>query len=380
MLQSQKMEAIGQLAGGIAHDFNNMLTVIIGYCNLLAMRSTFDEKEKDALAHILSAAEKATHLTGGLLAFSRKQLLDIKPVNVNDVVQQVQKFLVRIIGEDIKLRAIYNDATLRIMADAGQIEQVLMNLATNARDAMPGGGSLTIETGSLQIDDQFLKNHGWGKPGNYAVISVSDTGSGMDEPTRSRIFEPFFTTKEVGKGTGLGLAIVHGIVQQHNGFVYVYSEPGSGTTFKIMLPLLGKEMAADAEVIVEAPPRGGTEVILVVEDDVSVRMVLERILKNAGYEIICAQDGQEAVREFNANSLKIKLVITDMIMPLMNGLDAYREIKSLHPGVRVLFTSGYTADFIKSRGELEGGADLIMKPLKPVELLRKVREILDRPA
>lgn len=380
LLQSQKMEAIGQLAGGVAHDFNNILTVIMGYCSLLSMRPKFDDTEKEALEHIRSAAEKATHLTRGLLAFSRKQVMDTKPVNLNDLVQQVQKFLVRIIGEDIKLKVIYNDVTLRVMADAGQIEQVLMNLATNARDAMPKGGELTIETAHQHIDDFFVQSHGWGKPGHYALVTVTDTGCGMDEATRNRIFEPFYTTKEAGKGTGLGMSIVHGIVSQHNGFIYVYSEKGRGTSFKIFLPLIAEEELADNEKRVVDPVEGGTETILVVEDDAAVRKVVEMFLINYGYEVISAKDGEEAVEKFNANSLAIKLILMDMIMPKKSGMEAYRQIKHNHPDVKVLFTSGYTADFIQSRGELDKGVDLIMKPVKPAELMKKVREMLDREA
>lgn len=376
--QSQKMEAIGQLAGGVAHDFNNILTVIMGYCNLLNMKSNLNGAEKDALEHINNAAEKAAQLTRGLLAFSRKQVMDPKPLNLNDVAQQVQKFLVRIIGEDIKLKAVYNDAILMVLADAGQIEQVLMNLAANARDAMPEGGELTIETGLQQIDDLFIEHHGWGKPGNYALISVSDNGCGMDEETRNRIFEPFFTTKEVGKGTGLGMAIVHGIVSQHNGFVYVYSELGKGSVFKIFLPLIDKEKISEVERREEKPPKGGTETILVVEDDPSVRKVVEDVLLNSGYEIITAEDGQQAVEIFSENRSRIKLILMDMVMPKKSGLEAYKEIRLLLTNIRVLFTSGYTADFIKSQGELGKEAELIMKPVKPHDLLRKVREMLDR--
>ncbi|MEI6206807.1 MAG: response regulator [Desulfuromonadales bacterium] len=378
--QSQKMEAIGQLAGGVAHDFNNILTVIMGYCNLLNMKTKFDGSEKVALEHINSAAEKAAQLTRGLLAFSRKQVMDPKPVNINDTVQQVQKFLVRIIGEDIRLRAIYNDATLTVMADAGQIEQVLMNLAANARDAMPEGGELTIETGLQHVDESFVSSYGWGKQGNYALVSVSDNGCGMDEETRKRIFEPFFTTKEVGRGTGLGMAIVHGIVSQHNGFVYVYSELGKGTVFKIFFPLIENESMAEMDKLEVKPPEGGTETILVVEDDPSVRTVIENILVNAGYHIISAEDGEQAVEKFSENRAGIKLVLMDMVMPKKSGLEAYREIKNLQADIRMLFTSGYTADFIKSRGELDKDSELIMKPVKPFDLLRKVREMLDRKA
>jgi PAS domain S-box-containing protein len=376
--QSQKMEAIGQLAGGIAHDFNNILTVILGYSNLISMNAALSESEKEAMEHIVAAAEKAAQLTRGLLAFSRKQILDPKPVNLNDAVQQVQKFLVRIIGEDIRLKAVYNDAVLMVVADAGQLGQVLMNLAANARDAMTEGGELVIETGLQHINDSFVNHHGCGKPGNYALISVSDNGCGMDEETRKRIFEPFFTTKDVGKGTGLGMSIVHGIVSQHNGFVDVCSEFGKGTVFKIFLPLMDKEKLSEIENQAEEPPKGGAETILVVEDDSSVRKVVEDVLKDYGYAIISAEDGQEAVEKFSENRTRIQLVLMDMIMPRKSGLQAYREIKLLRPDCRVLFTSGYTADFIKSRGELDKGAELVMKPVKPHDLLRKVREMIDR--
>ncbi len=378
--QAQKMEAIGQLAGGVAHDFNNILTVIMGYANLLSMKSNFNASEKEAMDHIISAADKAAQLTRGLLAFSRKQVMDAKPVNVNDIAQQVQKFLARIIGEDVKLKAVINVAILMVVADAGQLEQVLMNLAANARDAMPEGGELTIETGLQHIDETFIEHHGWGKPGRYALISVSDTGCGMDEDTRNRIFEPFFTTKEVGKGTGLGMAIVHGIVNQHNGFIYVYSELGKGTVFKIFLPLLEKEKVAEIEKRVEEPPKNGTETILIVEDDPSVRKVVSDVLIDSGYEIITAEDGQQAIEKFSENRTRIKLILMDMVMPKKSGLEAYREIRLLKPDIRVLFTSGYTADFIQSRGELDKDAELIMKPVKPHDLLRKIREMLDREA
>ena len=375
--QSQKMEAIGQLAGGVAHDFNNILTVIIGYCDLLKMKPVLNDAGKRAIEQISIAAAKAAQLTRGLLAFSRKQVMDTIPVNLNDIVQQVQKFLVRIIGEDITLKAIYNNPTLRVMADAGQIEQVLMNLATNSRDAMPEGGVLTIETGLQEIDDSFVHSHDWGKPGSYALITVSDTGTGMDEETLKRIFEPFFTTKEVGKGTGLGMAIVYGIVNQHNGFIYVISEQGKGTTFKIFIPLIGKEEFTDTPEAVAELPKGGTETILVAEDDASVREVVATVLGDSGYEVIYAEDGQDAVEKFSANMSRVKLILMDMVMPKKSGLEAYKEIKQLRTDIKVLFTSGYTADFIQSRGELDAGADLIVKPVKPSELLRKIREMLD---
>lgn len=269
--QSQKMEAIGLLAGGVAHDFNNILTVIMGYCSLLNMKSKLDDEDRSALDCINLSAEKAAGLTRSLLAFSHKQIMEPKPLELNDLVKQVNKFLIRIIGEDITLKSIYSTDKLKVFADAGQIEQVLMNLSTNARDAMPKGGTLTIETAFQEIDDKFVLSHGYGVPGFYALISVSDTGIGMDENTQKRIFEPFFTTKEVGKGTGLGMSIVHGIIGQHKGFVYVDSEVGKGTTFKIFIPLMDKSRQLEAVEEVEAPLRGGSETILVVEDDTAVR-------------------------------------------------------------------------------------------------------------
>ncbi len=376
--QSQKMEVVGELAGGVAHDFNNVLTVILGYCDLVMMKAVLDDSAKEAIEHIRAAAERGSQLTHGLLAFSRKQVLDTKPVNLDEIVQHVENFLVRIIGEDVHLKSIYHDVNLRVMADAGQMEQVLINLAANARDAMPAGGTLTIETFFQETDESFVYCHGLGNPGRYGVISVSDTGVGMDEEIINRIFEPFFTTKEVGKGTGLGMAIVHGIVSQHNGFVYVNSKPGRGTTFKIHIPLYEKEVASEKADIVFKRSKGGTEMILLVEDDASVRKVVEMVLGEFGYEIISAVDGQEAVDIFKANSSRIKLILMDMIMPNKSGLDAFREIRHLQPDVRVLFTSGYTANFIRNRGELENGVDLIMKPIKPFELQQKVREMLDR--
>jgi PAS domain S-box-containing protein len=376
--QSQKMEAIGLLAGGVAHDFNNILSVIIGYCSLLEMKTFSAAEEKNALACISASAEKAAQLTGGLLAFSRKQVIDPKPVDLNDIVRNVQKFLVRIIGEDITLKAITNNAPLLVMADIGQLEQVLMNLATNARDAMPKGGAMTIETELQEIDGSFVANHGYGKPGQYALMSVSDTGFGMTEEVRSKIFEPFFTTKEIGKGTGLGMSIAYGIVNQHNGFIYVYSELNKGTAFKIYLPILNSDYTSDHSITVAEAPKGGAETILVAEDDASLQTFVETLLTNSGYQTITANNGEEAVELFSANSSNISLVLMDMLMPKKNGLQAYNEIKPLLGDTKVLFTSGYTADFIRSRGELDDSVELIMKPLKPAELLRKVREMLDR--
>jgi len=375
---SQKMEAFGQLAGGVAHDFNNILSVVMGYSSILKMETNLTSGQQDNLDQILAAAEKAAQLTKGLLAFSRKQTLAPKTVNLNDIVQHVQKFLVRVIGEDIHLKTILNEVDLPVNADSSQIEQVLINLATNARDAMQQGGLLTIETMLQEVDAVFAHIHGNGKAGRYAVITFADSGTGMSEEIRKKIFEPFFTTKETGKGTGLGMAIVYGIVKQHNGFINVYSEPGKGTTFRIYLPLVSRETAVPEEQTAPAPPRGGSETILVAEDEQAVRELVEKVLTEFGYEVLLAVDGKEAIARFTANRDRIQLILMDMIMPQLNGQAAAAEIRKLQPGIKILFTSGYTADFIRNRGVDEEGMELIMKPVQLLELLRKVREILDR--
>lgn len=377
--QSQKMEAIGQLAGGVAHDFNNILTVIMGYANLLGMKSDLDTHQKEAVEQILAASERAAQLTRGLLAFSRKQVLKPQLVNLNDIVQHVQKFIARVIGEDIQFKSTQNEIDLQIIVDSNQIEQVLINLATNARDAMPNGGVLTIETELREIEAAPDFEYVEGKPGRYACISVSDTGSGMNGETSARIFEPFFTTKEVGKGTGLGMAIVYGIVKQHNGFITVYSELGQGTTFRIYIPVAETKHAEDEMKPVQTAPKGGQETILLAEDDANVRKLVVTILTKYGYDVIQAEDGQDAVDKFAANKEKISLILMDMIMPKKNGKEAYEEISLMKQKVKVLYTSGYTADFIQNRGVSGEGIELIMKPVQPMELLRKVREMLDEP-
>ncbi|OGU17422.1 MAG: hypothetical protein A2076_04585 [Geobacteraceae bacterium GWC2_53_11] len=376
---AQKMEAVGQLAGGVAHDFNNILTVIMGYANLLSLGKNLDTRQSDAIEQITSSSEKAAQLTRGLLAFSRKQLLEFKISDLNQIMQHVQKFLVRIIGEDIQLKLIINDLKLPVSVDNGQIEQVLINLATNARDAMQKGGVLTIETGIREIDAAAEHVHGFDSvvPGRYACITVSDTGGGMDTETCARIFEPFFTTKEVGKGTGLGMAIVYGIVRQHNGFINVYSEPGMGTIFRVYLPLVAEEQANCDEKEVPQPPQGGSETILLAEDDDAVRKLESTVLTQFGYDVIEAEDGQDAVDLFAANRDRISLILMDMIMPKKSGKEAYAEICQLKPRVRILYCSGYTAEFMQNRGVSEEGIDLITKPVQPMELLRRVREKLD---
>ncbi len=378
LLQAQKMEAIGQLAGGVAHDFNNILSVILGYCHLLKRGLSDDEKQAERLEQIVAAAERAAQLTRALLAFSRKQAMSPKALNLHEVVLRVQKLLLRIIGEDVRLRTVTNDATLTVFADGGQLEQVLVNLATNARDAMRDGGLLTIETGLQVLDERFSALHGWGAPGRYAVLSVADTGSGMDEETRKRVFEPFFTTKEPGKGTGLGMSIVYGIVKQHRGFLSVYSEPGSGSVIRVYLPVHESGAAPEDEPRSAPPVRGGSETILVAEDEASVRNLLSTVLTEAGYDVVLAEDGQDAVEKFAARRDGVRLVLMDMIMPRKGGREAADEIRALRPDVKVLFSSGYSPDLVESRGAGRESIELLMKPVAPLDLLRKVREVLDR--
>jgi PAS domain S-box-containing protein len=376
--QSQKMESVGLLAGGIAHDFNNILTAIIGYASLLQMKMKGDDPLRPYLEQILTSSQRATSLTQSLLAFGRKQIINPRPVKANEIITRMEKLLVRLIGEDIDLKTILTDEDITVMADSGQIEQALMNLATNSRDAMPQGGHFIIETQRAVIDDDYVKTHGYGKPGEYVLISVSDSGTGMDEKTREKIFEPFFTTKEVGKGTGLGLAMVYGIIKQHNGYINCYSEPGKGTTFKIYLPM-HREAAEVQETMESAPTTiGGTETILVAEDDADARKTTRNILENFGYTVLEAVDGEDAVKVFKENRDTVKLLLLDVIMPKKNGKEAYEEIRKLHSGAKALFISGYTANIIHKRGMLDQNLDFIMKPVSPTDLLRKVREVLNK--
>ena len=380
LIQSQKIKTVGLLAGGIAHDFNNILAAIIGYADLLQTEMNKADPLYSHVEHILSSSERAATLVHSLLAFSRKQTLSVKQVKINDLVSGVSKLLVRLLGEDIILETVFTFSDPRVMADAGQIDQILFNLATNARDAMHEGGHLTITTDITVIDDTYIKEHGYGAAGYYALITVSDTGAGMDKATQGKIFEPFFTTKEVGKGTGLGLSTAYGIVKQHNGFINCYSEPGTGTTFKIYLPLMESDKEAVVEQtgnITELMP-GGNETILVAEDDATVRELIKNILSQYGYTVYEAEDGEQAVQVFTEHAQAIDLLLFDVIMPRKNGKQAYREIHNIRPGVPVIFTSGYTADIIHKKGFLEEGFELLLKPVSMTALLQKVREVLDR--
>ena len=374
--QSQKMESIGTLAGGIAHDFNNILTAIIGYGSLLQMKM----KEGDPLSYnveqILSSANRAASLTQGLLAYSRKQILNPQPVSVNEIIKKVDLLLTRLIGEDIELKTMLTDDDVSVLADVGQIEQVLMNLATNARDAMPEGGYLFIETERIEFSEESAKVQEFGKHGTYALITVTDSGTGMGEKTRQRIFEPFFTTKEVGQGTGLGLSIVYGIVKQHNGTITVYSEEGRGSTFKIYLPIV-PTLERQGQPVALPPIQGGVETVLVAEDDEIVRKLTRNVLEQFGYTVIEAEDGEDAVNKFMGHRDLIKLLLFDVIMPKKNGREAYAKIKIFSPDMKVLFLSGYTADTVQRKGLLEPGMNFIMKPVPINDLLRKVRAILD---
>jgi len=376
LLQAQKMEAVGQLAGGIAHDFNNILTAIIGFGTLLKMETDKHDPLHSYVTQILTSAERAASLTQALLAFSRKQIISPKPVNLNEIIRGVKNLLSRIIGEDIELTTILTDKDLTIMADTGQIEHVLMNLATNARDAMPDGGSLIITTDLVSFDYEFIKANGYKKPGLYAFISVEDTGKGMYEEIKERIFEPFFTTKEVGKGTGLGLSMVYGIIQQHDGYINVYSEPVRGTIFRIYLPLIKSMIDEEHEAILPVIKRG-TETVLVAEDDAQVRELVKEVLVGFGYTVLEAQDGEDALRVFFEHKDKIHLVILDVIMPKMNGKEIYDEMKKTRPDIKGIFTSGYDANIIHKKGILEERLPFISKPISPEELLKKVREVLD---
>lgn len=377
LLQSQKLEAVGRLAGGISHDFNNLLTAIIGYSDLSIRRVSPDDPLRRNLDEIRRASERAAGLTRQLLAFSRKQVMQPKVFELNAVVADVERMLRRMIGDDIDVRTNLDPNTGNVKADPGQIEQVIMNLVVNARDAMPKGGKLSIETSSLYLDEQYSFGHVSVKPGFYVLLAVSDTGTGMDEETRQHIFEPFFTTKEPGKGTGLGLSTVYGIVKQSSGHVWVYSEPGKGTTFKVYLPRVeeGAQYFREQEPAAEVPR--GTETILLVEDAEMVRKLTREVLENCGYDVIEASNGKRALSICKNRTEPIDLLLTDVMMPEMSGRELADRLVVLHPEMQVLYMSGYTQDAIVHRGTLEEGTNFIQKPFSPDALARKVRIVLD---
>ncbi|MHB1012918.1 MAG: ATP-binding protein [Desulfobacteria bacterium] len=375
--QSQKMEAVGQLAGGIAHDFNNLLTVINGYAELLQNR--IDEKSplRGNVDEIRHAGDRAASLTRQLLAFSRRQVLQPKVLDLNGVISGLGTMLRRLIGEDIELRTLLRPELGAVLADPGQIEQVLLNLAVNARDAMSAGGTLILETDNVVIDETFAKEHPAVVPGPYVLLAVSDAGTGIPREIRERIFEPFFSTKEKGKGTGLGLSMVYGIVKQSNGYISVYSEVGKGTTFKIYLP----RVEGEVQVLSSASPAASLqsdETVLVVEDESSVQGVIERVLSGNGYRVLLAGEGSEALRVSGEHEGPIDLLITDVVMPGMGGREVASRLKTTRPGLRVLFISGYTENAISHHGVLDAGLAFLQKPFMSDALLRKVREVLDR--
>ena len=376
LIQAQKMQAIGLLAGGIAHDFNNILTAILGYGSLMRMKTEAGHPVLPYIDQIVSSAERAAALTHGLLAFSRNQEIAPKPVNINGIIVMIEKLLRRLIGEDIELHTDLCPEKLPVMADSSQIEQVLMNLATNARHAMPGGGSLAIRTTPVLLDDAYAHEHGLARPGRYLLLTVSDTGTGMDEATRERIFEPFFTTKEPDQGTGLGLSIVYGIVKQHDGHIDCYSEPGVGTVFRIYLPLT--ETAAESGKTAALPAiAGGSETILIAEDEPGIRIVINEILTEFGYAVLEAADGEEAITMFREHGERIDLLILDVIMPRLNGMEALHAISRIRPGIRAIFMSGHPADILRKKGILHNTAPFLLRPLSPPSLLTAVRPVLD---
>jgi PAS domain S-box-containing protein len=379
--QAQKMEAVGRLAGGIAHDFNNLLMVISGYSEFLLERIGPDPALRGPAQEIANAAGRATSLTRQLLAFSRKQMLAPKVVDLNGVVTENLKMLTRLIGEDIDLVMVPSSEIGAVKADPGQIEQVVMNLAVNARDAMPQGGKLTIETANVKVDANYARFHSPVKPGDYVMLAISDTGMGMDTETQTHIFEPFYTTKGL-KGTGLGLSTVYGIIKQSEGYIWVYSEPGKGTTFKIYLPRVDA-----AAMQVEAPqpmtpnehPGPGRETILLVEDEENLRQLTRQSLENQGYSVVDAPDGAAAIRLSYAHKGPIHLLLTDVIMPGMNGRELANQVSSSRPDMKVLYMSGYTENHIGHNGTLDQGITLLQKPFTLPALQAKVREVLDTP-
>jgi two-component system, cell cycle sensor histidine kinase and response regulator CckA len=374
--QAQKMEAVGRLAGGVAHDFNNLLTVILSYTDMLIEGVSPKDPRVEDLSEIRKAAVAAASLTRQLLAFSRRQVIEPRLVNLNDVVESSEKMLRRLIGEDIEVQTTLSSVPLTVMIDPGQLEQVMMNLAVNARDAMPTGGKLTLETANVMLDAEYARDHWPVTPGNFAMLAVSDIGCGMDEQTRALMFEPFFTTKAAGQGTGLGLATVYGIVEQSNGFIYVYSEPGKGTSFKIYFPLLEQTAVQYAAKPGLETPRGGAETILLAEDATAVRVAARQILERLGYTVLEAANGTDALSTAQ-NGNKIDLLLTDVVMPEMSGRELVDRFAKLRPNTRVLFMSGYTDDAIVRHGVLRPGTAYLQKPFSPDTLARKVREVLD---
>jgi PAS domain S-box-containing protein len=377
--QAQKMETVGRLAGGVAHDFNNLIGVILGYSELLEMNLADPERALDYLREIEKASRRAAGLTRQLLAFSRQQILAPHIENLNTIVADTEGMLRRLIGEDIELTTRLHAELWPVLVDRGQMEQVILNLAANARDAMPTGGNLTIETGNAELDAHYAESHYPTTPGKFAMLAVSDTGCGMDAYTKSHVFEPFFTTKEMGKGTGLGLATVYGIVKQSGGFIWVYSEPGCGSTFKVYLP---QAVIAEQRAAPQAPAAavtGGSEIILLVEDEEALREMTRRMLESSGYAVLTAEDPAKALEIAQQRPGEIRLLLTDVVMPGMGGRKLAEQMVATQPRARVLYISGYTDNSIVHHGVLSADVAFLQKPYTRNCLLAKVREVLDSP-
>jgi signal transduction histidine kinase/ActR/RegA family two-component response regulator len=377
--QAQKMEAVGRLAGGVAHDFNNLLTAITGYTDMVREDLDPGDPHRADLDEVRGAADRAAALTRQLLAFSRRQVLQPQVLDLNEVVRGLEKLLRRIIGEDVILDARLTPDLPGVRADPGQIEQVIVNLAVNSRDAMPGGGRLTIETSQVSLDQEYADSHPGVRPGRYVLVAVTDTGQGMDQETQLHAFEPFFTTKTSGKGTGLGLATVYGIVRQSEGHVAAYSEVGVGTTMKVYLPEVEGAAESLAPHVTETPAPSGAETVLLVEDEEGVAKLARKVLERQGYTVLRARDGAEAVALGQAHPGLIDLLVTDVVMPGMGGPEAADLLRRLRPALRILFMSGYADQAVTGHRILDPSVPYLQKPFTPEALARKVRDVLDAP-
>lgn len=377
--QAQKMEAVGRLAGGIAHDFNNLLTIINGYGELLRNRLSADDPGSPMIGEIVKAGQRAATLTRQLLAFSRQQVIAPRVLDLNIVIADMSQMVARLIGEDVVLTTLLAPEPAHIKADPGQVEQVLMNLVVNARDAMPQGGRVTIETRLVKLDDQYMRLHPQVHAGTYVYLGVSDTGCGMTPEIKARLFEPFFTTKEIDKGTGLGLATVYGIVKQAGGHIEVYTEPGLGSKFKLYFPWMAPAQADRGAAGPAAAPPRGHETILLVEDEEAVRALSRFVLLDSGYTVLEARHGEDALRLAEEHQGPLHLLVTDVVMPKVSGSELARRLRLVRPGLRVLYLSGYTSDAVIHHGVQEEGAAFLQKPFTPRALAQKVREVLDAP-